>query len=107
MEDILIKPVALSLAVAAVVLVWLHGSIFAKARAWTEAYGGWLGDLAKCPLCLSMQAAIWLFVIGFLPGYAWSGEWLKALLWVVYVPASGLVGMVIYAHMEVFLRKMN
>lgn len=52
-----------ALAVAGLVDVLLHGSIFASFRARMEAYGDWRAQLFGCPYCLTYQAALWLILL--------------------------------------------
>jgi hypothetical protein len=58
--EIVMLAVFLPPAVASITLLWLHGSIFAPARARWQAYGGWSAELTRCPLCVCGQVSLWL-----------------------------------------------
>lgn len=64
----LTRTLLLASSACAVVLIWLESSLTADWRAWCEARGGWIKELAGCPLCLCVQTCLWLGLVALAAG---------------------------------------
>lgn len=77
---LVLEALLLHLTVLAVLRAWFMGSIFEHWRSYVQVYGGRLGELLSCPLCLSYHVAFWFEVIFLVPAKAYVGSWLLIVL---------------------------
>lgn len=102
----LFDALALAAGVAAILLVWNRGSIFAGWRNYAQAltalsgWQRWLGRLLTCRLCLACWLGTLLWLAGLLPGYLTAGAGLRLLAWLVLVPAAVLLGLLLEESAE-------
>lgn len=59
--------ICLILALVWIELAWFHSKLFATPRAYTQAWGGFFGDLFKCAICLSFWLALGLVSLSLVP----------------------------------------
>ena len=88
-----------ALCVWAIVEVIHHGTIFAKLRAYTEAKGGFLGELIACPFCLSHWAAAFVTLCSSAHYYSNASPLVitaSVLMWLATIRVANLFNDVCY-----------
>lgn len=91
--------VAVALAAVALMNAWFRGSMFVGPKAWSEARGGWLGELLDCPLCLSFYPTALLMIVFILPATLLPEPYGDLLRLPVYgLGSAALVQLYFYLH---------